>query len=269
MPIDTNGFGYQIGLPQILAFCLVLVLVLIKKNKERNIGLFLVLSTISVSFLLFSPSSFVWKYTPLLAEINYPWIMLGIIAFLISLIAGYLTKFGKILTIPAVILAVSAIILFLPHAKPEQFVNRGDDFYLTNQATTTSSNELMPLWVNKLPNKKAEKKVEALKGSVENLSFNSRKINFALDLPAEEKVKINTIYYPGWSLYIDGKKTNIDYDNQYGLMTLSIKEGKHFVSGVFSETPVRLISDLISLGSMLTVVVFLFLNLKTSKSKAR
>ncbi len=269
VPIDTNGFGYQIGLPQILIFCLVLVLVLIKKNKERNIGLFLVLSTICVSLLLFSPSSFVWKYMPLLAEINYPWIMLGIIAFLISLIAGYLTKFGKILTIPAVILAVSTVVLFLPHAKPEQFVNRGDDFYLTNQATTTSSNELMPLWVKSLPCKRADKKVEIMKGSVKNLSFNSRKINFALDLPVEEKIKINTIYYPGWSLYIDGKKTEIDYDNQYGLMTLNIKEGKHLVSGIFSETPVRLTSDLISLSSIVATIVLLFLKFKISRSKAR
>lgn len=269
VPIDTNGFGYQIGLPQILIFCLVLVLVLMKKNKERQVGLFLVLSTIGVSLLLFSPSSFVWRYTPLLAEINYPWIMLGIIIFLISLIAGFLTKFGKIFTFISAILAVSAIIFFLPHAKPEQFVNRGDDYYLTNQATTTSSNELMPLWVRKLPDKKADKKVETLKGNIENLSFNSKKINFSLDLPVGEKVKINTIYYPGWSLYVDGKKANIDYDNQYGLMILNMKEGKHLVSGVFSETPLRLTSNLISLGSIFIAVVFLILNFKISKSKTK
>ncbi len=269
VPIDANGFGYQIGLPQILIFCLVIILILIKKNKDRKIGVFLVLSTLTISFLLFSPSAYVWNHMPLLAEINYPWIILGIIVFLISLVAGYLTKFGKFFIIIAAILAVSAVVLFLPHAKPERFINRGDDFYLTNQATTTSSNELMPLWVKNLPDKKADKKVEILKGNVENLSFNSRKINFSLDLQVEEKVKINTIYYPGWSLYVDGKKTNIDYDNQYGLMTLNIKAGRHLVSGVFSETPVRLISDLISLGSIFTAIVFLLLQFKISKSKTK
>ncbi len=269
VPIDANGFGYQIGIPQILIFCLVLIMLLLKKNKERKIGLFLLLSTIGISLLLFPPSSFIWNHVPLLSEINYPWIMLGIIAFLISLTAGYLTKCGRIFTFIAAILAVSTVIFFLPHAKPEKFVNRGDDFYLTNQATTTSSNELMPLWVKKLPSKKADAKVEISRGNIENLSFNSRKINFSLDLPIEENVKINTIYYPGWSLYVDGKKTNINYDNQYGLMMLNIKEGKHLISGVFSETPVRLTSDLISLISIFTVVSLLLFNFKISKLKTK
>lgn len=269
VPIDTNGFGYQIGFPQVLIIFLGLALVLLRKNKEKPMAIFLIFSIIIISLLLFSPSSFIWSHTPLLSDINYPWIILGIIVFLISLLAGCLTKFGKSFMFLAAVLAVSAVILVLPHAKPENFLDRGDNFYLTNQATTTSSNELMPLWVKKIPDKKADKKVEVSKGSIQNLFYNSKKINFSLDLSIDEKVKINTIYYPGWVINLDGIKTNINYDNEYGLITLNVNKGKHLVSGDFSETPTRFMGDFISLSSFFVIALFYIFNLKISKLKIK
>jgi len=51
--------------------------------------------------LTFSPSALFGKITPLLSEINYPWTLLAIMMFLISLLAGYLSRQGKILTLVA------------------------------------------------------------------------------------------------------------------------------------------------------------------------
>jgi hypothetical protein len=263
VPTGQNPFSYQIGVPQLIIFVLAIIFALknIKKDKYAKIALFLVAVIVCISFLLFSPSAIVWKVTPLLSEINYPWTLLAIIVFLISLLSGYLAKLGKIFTLIFVVLGTAAIFLFIPYAKPQYTVNRGDTFYLTNQATTTSSNEQMPLWVKELPTKAPMQKVELLSGGPENLSYNSKKISFVVDLPRSEIVRINTIYYPGWVFSIDGIKTGINYSNKFGVININVSAGKHIIKGEFTETPLRLFSDIISLISVVGLMIFLMYSL--------
>ena len=52
-----------------------------------------------------------------------------------------------------------ALILYLPLAKPSEYVDRGDGYYFTNDGTTTSSSELMPLWVKSFPCQRPAEKV--------------------------------------------------------------------------------------------------------------
>jgi len=264
VPTDPNGFGYQLGIAQIIIFLFVLVLVfkniLKKKNEDNMLGLFLVLTTLCISVLFFSFTAFIWAHVPLLSEINYPWTLLAVIMFLISLVSGYLVKQGKIIMFVGLILAALAVLLIIPHAKPQYFVDRGDSFYSTNQATTTSSNELMPLWVKKLPDKSFEQKVEVQSGTIEDLKFNSRKISFALSLAKAQTIRINTIYYPGWNIAVDGKKTEINYGNQFGIMEIKVNAGRHIIQGNFSETPLRLASDLISVLAIIGLFLGLIYN---------
>ena len=261
-PTDPNPFGYQIGIPQLIVLILVLVFALKNiKNKDAKVALFLITVTVLISFLLFSGSALIWKITRLLSEINYPWTLLAIIVFLVSLTAGYLSKLGRAFSFTVLVLSVVAMILFIPHAKPQYTVDRGDSFYLTNQATTTSSNELMPLSVKKLPISSPIRKVEVLSGRATDLFYNSKKITFSLNLPLSETVRINTIYYPGWEFNVDGVRTAINYNNQFGVMDINVLAGKHIVKGEFRETPLRLFGDFISLFSILGLVIYLFYGL--------
>lgn len=266
VPTDANGFGYQIGIIQIIIFVLALVLVAKNysknKNKENKIGLFLVLSTFFISLLFFSFTSLIWSHTPLLSEINYPWTLLAIVMFLISLITGYVVKQNKIFMGITLVLAIAAIITYFPYARPQYFVDRGDSFYSTNQATTTSSNELMPLWTKTQPQKSPLQKVEVKYGKIGNLAFNSKKISFIANLSKSQIIRINTIYYPGWDLFVDGKSAKISYFNKLGVMDLYLSSGLHIVKGTFGETSLRFISDLISIAAisiLLVVLVFDFL----------
>ena len=257
-PTEVNGFGYQIGIAQIAIFILVIAAAIFRyKTKDSKITLLLALAVFAFSFLLFRQSGFLWLHTPLLSEINYPWTILAILMFLISLMAGYLTKLGKHFLIVSIVLCLVGVWLILPHAKPQYSVNRGDEFYITNQATTTSSNELMPLWVKKLPVQKAENKIDVASGTIENLSSNSKRISFSANLPSVQKVKINTIYYPGWEVFVDGKLTKIDYHNENGIMTVDVSRGTHQILAKFTETPIRLLSDIISLASIISLVLYL------------
>jgi len=93
VPTDPNGFGYQIGIAQVLVFVVMIISLLVnlvqKKNKENKKGIFFVLTTLCTSLLFFSFTAVIWTHVPLLSEINYPWTLLAVMMFLISLAADF------------------------------------------------------------------------------------------------------------------------------------------------------------------------------------
>lgn len=264
VPIDPNGFSYQLGLTHLSVFFMAiafLVFVFIKNKKglkEHSIKIasLLIVATSLFAFLLFKPSEFLWKNIPFLSEINYPWTMLAPIGFLISLLSGFLASKAGLIRYLLLILSVISIFLFLPYARPQFYFDKGDNFYLTNDATTTSSDELMPLWVRSKPTQRWENKVEMITGadSIQNIAFTSKKIAFDVDVKNDTKIRVNTIYYPGWKVFVDGQVVSIDYKNEKGVMDIFIQSGKHDVAFVFGETSLRFFADILSIFSFLTLL---------------
>lgn len=271
VPTDPNGFSYQLGVVHLIAFLLIifyLLFILLKKRDNLNkspvkISLLLSGITILFTFLLFKSSDFLWRNIPFLSEINYPWIILGIVGFLVSLLAGFLCK-QYVGRYAMVFLGIIAVFIVLPYAKPEYYINKGDNYYLTNDATTTSSNELMPLWVKKMPLQRSAEKIEIIKGDgyIENVFSNSKQIKFSINALSQSMIRVNTIYFPGWRMYVNKTNVPISYANEQGVMDISVASGSHIVQADFGETPLRLISDIISLSS---VSILLFLIVKRNK----
>ena len=269
VPVDPNGFSYQLGLVHLVVFIIVilsLLFLLIKDKKyfkkySVQIASALAIFTAFFIFLLFKPSEFLWENIPLLSEINYPWIALGILGFLISLLAGFLPKqiLRKYLV---VFLGVIAVFIVLPYAKPEYYFNKGDNYYLTNDATTTSSNELMPLWVKKFPSQRPVQKAEIIKGkgTIGEIFSNSKKIEFYANVSSDSVIRINRIYYPGWNVSVDNVSVPISYSNEKGVMEMNIPAGRHEVKASFTETPIRLLSDFISLISVFALLAISIFN---------
>lgn len=251
-PNEPYPFTYQLGFPQVVGFIVALFGISNLKSERKVIsGIFIILSVVFIC-IMFSPFFFVWKL-PILSEINYPWTLLLPLGFLISFLSGMLTEFkrGKILCF---LLILSAIFFYLRFAVPMDYFERQDSFYLTNPATTTSSNELMPLWVKKEPKNLSSEKIVPNVHS--NLIFKSNKIEFHTSLENGIRITVNQIYYPGWTAYINGNKTEILYDNNKGLMQVDVPKGNNVVFLKFTETPLRLFTDIISVLSAVALFVF-------------
>lgn len=272
VPTDPNGFSYQFGLAHLaIIFIIILSLLFVFiKNKYSikeysvKIALLLTILTLFFTFLLFKPSDFLWKNLPLLSEINYPWIALGILGFLVSLLSGFLCK-QVVGRYSMIVFGIVAVLMVLPYAKPQKYINNPDSYYLTNDATTTSSNELMPLWVKKMPLQRPVSKVEIIRGNVDiqNVFYNSKQIIFSADALSKSVIRVNTIYFPGWSASVDKINVPVSYANEKGVMDISIASGRHVVQVNFGETQLRLISDIISLSSLF---ILLFFTMKRNKS---
>ena len=274
-PLDVSGFSYQLGIAQIIVIALAFLVIVysIIKNKKPNHVSSLYTKILLVIFfvcflLLFNFSSPVWKGLPLLKEINYPWTLLSQLGFLSSLIVGFLVSYNKVFRYLTFCIVLLAIVSVLPYAKPQEYVNRGDAFYLTNEATTTSSNELMPLWVGKIPENHFKNKVEIIKGdgSIKNIVYNSKRISFDTALDTSSFIRISAIYFPGWKAFVNKKETKIDYGNDRGLMEINLPKGKNSVSLIFSETPLRLFTDMLSILSLLVLVLYFFKFIQNEKN---
>lgn len=262
-PTEPGGFSYQLGVGHNLVMLLIAFIVAksilqnqfvmtpIKKYATILLGIYLVFFS-----MMFSFTSFIWENIPLLSEINYPWTILSQLGFLTALIAGFLALQNRIIKYGALILVLLAIILTYPYARPESYIERDDNYYLTNEATTTSSKELMPLWVKEYPVEHFKEKVQDVnrRAEITNLTYSSNRVLFNYKSPSDTVFLINTIYYPGWKAYLNGENIEIRYDNPQGIMEISASQYRNTVLLKFEETLPRTIANTVSILSVLAVL---------------
>lgn len=260
-PTSADGFSYQLGIPLILtllSFISFIIYKLYKKQTQSRSFIFICGVLVILFFLLSPVSKIVWEHSPLLSEINYPWTLLGPIAFLAALGSGILSN-GKSTKYFLIMLTVLSIVLVLPYAKPIRYDERSDAYYITNDATTTSSNELMPLWVKRHPSNKPEKKViTEYQSSITDEAFKSNRFSFNITSPSKQSVVVNRLYYPGWSISVNNQEVPVSYENDLGVMSFTVPQGNSSVKAVFEETPLRLTADLISLFSILAIGIIFY-----------
>jgi len=255
--IPQSVASYQLGVFQ-LGAVLAALLLFWKNRKERGfLGVFLFYFFASL-FLMLSVSSFVWRSLPLIQQTQFPWRLLSVTTFSASVLAGailFLFKKESSKTLLTVILVVLVVLANFSYIKPKEFVDRGEGFYTTNEATTTVKDEYLPIWVKQKPVIRPEKRVEVIKGEaiIENLAFNSKKITFDVDVQKMARLQVNIVYFPGWQLEVDGGIKEILFENDQGLIIFEVDQGKHLVAVELKETSWRLVANYVSLLSAVFV----------------
>lgn len=246
-------FSPQLGIVHILAFLLGVFLLLKQKDKLlKGLGIFILIS-IGISIVLMQKISMpFWQNVPLFSDVDFPWRLLTPSIFLLSIPVAALG--GKRIIVGILLLAV---LFNLKYASPKNYIPAIDSYYFTNQATTTSSDELMPVWVKRKPIKMYDSKVQNLTGEEKiNLTGSTgTKTDFSTFLIDERMIQINTVYFPGWNVYVDGKPVKVSYRNPKGVMIFPLSKGNHQVSARFEETNLRLLADMLSLASILFVLL--------------
>ena len=228
-------------------------------KKDWRLKVFVIVSLMSI-FMATALSDVFWKLLPLSNLVQFPFRFLSLAvlstAFLISY--GVFHYKGKVKTFFILFLLLVIFISARDFLVPQTFQNYPDTFYSTNQDSTTVKNEYMPKWVKAVPFEMANSKVENLSGKekVNVIETTANKLSFETFLTEPRTVQVNRIYFPGWNAYVNGKEMNINYNNPRGLMHLDLKRGKNNVKIEFKETPARLLSDLISIVSLVGLFTY-------------
>ncbi|EKD86794.1 MAG: hypothetical protein ACD_37C00141G0001 [uncultured bacterium] len=256
---DPGGLSAQIG-PIHAVLVLVSFYFIFKKSKDRLIMFFWIIIFVIAVFMSTSSSGFIWSKLHILQQFQFPWRFTALSSFSAAVLTGYaLQKLNskKVLTLSL----IGLLILGIPMSKIWKNETRGDKYYFKYPGTTAYHNEATTIWVAGDAYEYPKRKVEIIsgKGNVEKYTRKSNLHTFYINAATDISILDNTVYFPGWRAEVDGKKTTIEFQDQNhrGLITFKVPQGEHKVEVKFGESPVRLISDMISLFGILTVVFLL------------
>lgn len=252
----------HIGSLQIILFIITAVAVLFHKSDSHKNTVYLFSGMLFISVFLLFPQSLIFWQLPLLKEIDFPYRVLGIVSFLIAFAGGGILKnnSGKYLAVPVILLC---IYLNLNYIKVQGLKFEPDAYYETNDGTTTSNDELMPVWVTEKPQNRPPEKISMSGGKFLVLQDKSASQKFLVTSAEPATLTANTLYFPGWKAYVNNVSVPVSVVPDTGLIQFQIPRGQDMTAELrFEKTPVRLIADIIS---VLAFIFIIFLGLCSKK----
>jgi MFS family permease len=264
--LSPNGFSFALGPAHLalLAVAAVLLRPLWRTSKSAAALLTSLLLLILVSvFFMTRASLFIWNHVGALHPLQFPWRFLSYVAFAIAFAAGAPFLFlraeaGKRRIANWLMCgAVGAIFLLnFYHAAPQTFLTVTDADYsplnISSKGLPATAREFEPIDVQQFPAQPASTEITVLSGAANySLVDNApSKRSFSIVVSQPARLRLNTFYFPGWTLYVDNVETPTSHANEQGLMDFSLPTGKHDVRLEFHDTPIRTWSTRLSLATL-------------------
>lgn len=232
---------------------------LIKKRKPKDF-LFIgsILLSIVLIFLTTKYSDFLYKNISILGNIQFPWRMMSSFIFLPPILFAYYFKKINKPVLAIVFILLIAFIRF-PQLYGKNYTLHSQNYYYFTSINLHAT-EMNTIWTGETDDYPIkENKGEIIEGDgkilqrVEKNSWRKYKVKANTDI----RMVDNTFYFPGWKVYIDGKDTEIEFQdmNYRGTITYRVPKGEHEVYLKFTETKVRKFGNILSI---LSLIFFLF-----------
>ena len=139
------------------------------------------------------------------------------------------------------------------------FLSKPESFYSGIYNSTTDTGESAPIWSVRFMEKRPSAEIEVVEGkaSIKKLSRTTNKRAYEIESDGKSRLRENTLYFPGWRVFVDGKEQNVEFQdpNSRGLITFFLNNGKHKVDIIFGNTKLRSAADSISLVSLFSLVL--------------
>ncbi|MEK9178506.1 MAG: 6-pyruvoyl-tetrahydropterin synthase-related protein [Patescibacteria group bacterium] len=258
----TGQFSVQIGIVHILTVLSVPFVYLKLKSNKKILPLFL----FTIFYLLFSiylmlpQSNFLYNILTTLQKLQFPWRFLSVTVFTTALFGGFLIyavpNKKRLATLS--LLIVSSLFLTASFWKANGFLQKDDSFFQKVYKGTTDTGESSPVWSVRFMEKEPKDQIEIIEGegSIKKVSGTNTSHAYEIDVQTKNaRVKENTLYFPGWKIFADGKSLDLEFQDprHRGLMTFYLPKGNHKVYAEFSETKLRQFSNYLTFASILAL----------------
>lgn len=259
----------QIGLVQISAIVVASV-IFFKAHKKKNIALYILFSvSLLISLFLMTPyADFLWERITILQKFQFPWRLLSVVVLASALLPAFAFTYKKKSTkamFYLILMCTCSIIVYYPYYQAREYLIKDQRFYSQIYKSTTDTGESSPIWSVRFMEKEAKKGAEIIEGSgnITRDKWKTTQREYTI-LSETESVRIreNTLYFPNWEVYVDGKKTNIEFQDRLnrGLITYRVPQGKHKISIQFNDTKLRTVANIITFLTvgviLLAIIVF-------------
>ena len=216
------------------------------------------------------PFSFLYGTIPLLGRIQFPYRLLSLITLFTALMSGILVmatkrKHQKLLIISLVILAVIPTIL---NWSNRGFLSNVNDDYLMKVLKEKPSEQpaldtAAPKWFpegNFWQKEPAKNNLEIVsgKGDIIEIKMKTNEHEYVVNAQTDISLRENTYYFPGWELTVNNIPKDINYLNPklLGIINFDLKKGLYSVKLKFIDTPIKKVSNTISLLGILLLVLY-------------
>jgi hypothetical protein len=272
-------FHYSVGLPQWVLAALGTLTVFSARRRRLSV-LFFAFAAPGLAYLMLPASINVWNAIPPMAYFQFPTRFLGPAAVVFGVLAAAAISWAdglrwKWARTAAAGTAVTVCILgAMPILYPPPWPEFGPvsaqrilDTELNGRGIgTTSANDFLPVGAKIVPPPQAALLESYQTGQVDKLNRATLPAGTQATLlhhgPEDDHYTVTgdnrfifrvfTFYFPGWTAYVDGAKTDITLSEPEGWITFWVPAGAHDVSLRLENTPVRwtawIISALAALG---------------------
>lgn len=261
-PGQPGGISFEIGPVQLLMIALLIVFILLRrlKTEKLTLSLYTVGLFFLSLFLMLNLSKIIWDYLPLLYLVQFPARFLALSVFTASIAAALVfesLKNSKIFLIAAILILLYAS---RNHWHINQVFDPGENYYISQNYTSTSYEEHMPKWVGELPQKEAASKFEFLTGNGGiKINFEDpTKIEAEIEVKTPSTLRFNQVFFPGWQIDVSPMAQNIDYlgqDRKEGLPVINLNPGNYQIKAEFLNTWDKTAAQAISILSLIATTV--------------
>jgi hypothetical protein len=268
---ERDGLPYQIGWVHVLGF--ILALFVAYKIRQKNKYSFLII-TFFAFFTLFSVfmvnprSQFIWDAIEPLKFLQFPWRLLSLVILCISVLAGSIFLWLKDNRKVWFALALLVVTLNFSYFKPEKFIQTTDAQLLQGadwrRQIMRSIFDYLPISAKEPPADPAPGRYTIITGESKVYDFvqGTNWLQFKTDTSTHSIIRLSQYYFPDWRIFVDGKEVKFEYkNNSLGLMTIILGEGHHEIFGKLYDTPIRSVSNLITLVAGVLVIILFFLQI--------
>jgi hypothetical protein len=273
---QTDHLSFFLGYLQWLLPLIVLITMpFIKKLRPYILPILLMTGFALVSiFMLHSKSTPIWLHIDVLKYLQFPWRFLTLAVFSVSFIAGaFALIFNKkyLVFILSLLLTITLLLnadYFRPHIwYPDMTDSKkfsGDSWRLQ---ITGSIFDYLPIYAPLPPVNPpgSDLGITGGIGTFTRLQKTSDFQRYSLNITSPSAtVELQTFYFPGWRVWLDGHEVKIDpfRDPLLGRMQVDVTSGGHILIAIFGNTPIRTVGNSLSLLSWLALPFIFYFGVK-------
>jgi hypothetical protein len=258
-----DDLSFSLGLWHwLLAAIVVAASALYKQRKHLLTVGFIFLLALGVIFMTHQRSVFIWNLLPFLKYFQFPWRFLSPATFLLSLLAGGILLFidsRRTKVFISLILVLVVIVFNSFYCRPRLWyeISDQDKFSgeLWEKQLTISIFDYLPIYAASPPAQKAPEGPEVIEGEAQINAFKKGTDwqEGEVTVFKEARIQLPLYYFPGFTLYLNGRKAALDRSSSLGLISFKAPVGDHQFRVKLERTPVRWMGDLLSLGALLAL----------------
>jgi len=243
-------------------------LFLMKSVKEKKHGIaFFVLGIIALFFST-GLSTLFWEFLPI-SFIQFPFRMLSVVLISLAFLTAWVIHAISSEKRQYILAGIVFLLLFPSFLRLTNVTLHevNDDIYATNEGTTTVQNEYMPKYVRLVPSERPDSFVFLNDEPLPIMLRPTTDVSFTVTTNKPSFLTYNQLYFPGWVATVDGENVAIEHEKTGGIIGFQVNQGQHVIHIVFRETLPRILSDIVSLISLVALFAVPVILVRTSYAK--